>query len=341
MDTTTDTTTDTTAAPARSRSRRRLGLRLGAVALAAGIAGPALAGTALAETPPAPSPGMQIALPGGGLQPNLDLGTVANDGAIWSTQVAVGDVWSDITFVSNRPNLVVQFSTTAPTMVNGKLSVGAVSPQYLTGTPVQADPVPVTGQYRYTVSRQGLTPDTRYYALVTIPGTAAQAPNQATIEARTKVRHVTVRALDVHVSDDADPGLLGKGEINFGQWITPADPFGEAIGMDYSSIMSIGTGGDVDLAASDLVSTTTTRRNDVTVVLQGIEHDGAGFCPTGVFTTPTVGALECGYAAYAMGTVKLPTGKYGAKHSQVIHVQTTNPGGLKFQASLLVETTAG
>ncbi|MEZ5209366.1 MAG: hypothetical protein R2690_20860 [Acidimicrobiales bacterium] len=68
--------------------------------------------------------------------PNLALGDApnVNTGDIWGVQSTSGDVWADVSFVANRPNLVVQFSTTKPTMVNGKLSVGAVAPTALNGT---------------------------------------------------------------------------------------------------------------------------------------------------------------------------------------------------------------
>ncbi|MCB1251395.1 MAG: hypothetical protein KDB36_18395, partial [Acidimicrobiales bacterium] len=291
-----------------------------------------------ADTLPAPVPSPSIALGTDGLQPDLGLADVSNvnTGDIWGVQSTSGDVWADVSFVANRPNLVVQFSTTKPTMVNGKLSVGAVAPTALNGTLT-----PTPGQYRYTISREGLTPNTTYYALVTIPGSAGQAPNQETIAVATKTRTVRVWALQAHVSDDADPGLLGKGEIRFGQWIAPANVNAPAASTAYTGTMAIGTGDDVALGSSGLFSKVTTAGSTVNVVVQGIEHDGTGFCPTGVFSTPTTKALDCGFAAAAIGTATLPTAKYGAKHSQIIHATTTNASGLQFQVSLLVETSVG
>ncbi len=320
------------------RNARRWALRLGALAIAATSALPLAATGAGADTPPAPAPQPQIAAPSGGLQPNLDLGDApnVNTGDIWGAQSTSGDVWADVSFVANRPSLVVQFSTTKPTLINGKLSVGAVAPTALNGTLT-----PTPGQYRYTISREGLTPNTTYYALVSIPGSAGQAPNQETIAVATKTRTVRVWALQAHVSDDADPGLLGKGEIRFGQWIAPANVNAPAASTAYTGDMSIGTGEDVALGSSGLFSKATTAGSTINVVVQGIEHDGAGFCPTGIFTTPTTTALDCGYAAAAIGTATLPTTKYGAKHSQIIQAKTTNASGLQFQVSLLVETSVG
>lgn len=327
-----------------SRASRRAGARRGArlatLALGISTAFGSFAGVAHAESPPAPPPSPQIAIPAGPMIPNLpvDQPVYENTGYVSNFQATTGDVWGDLKFISNKASVIVQLSKTKPYLKDGKLTVGAVPPVYLAGTPVQANPVPVTGLYNYSLKPQGLTPNTKYYVLYTINGHVGQAPNQTTSSFTTKVRHVKVSVQTVHVSDDADPGING-GDIRFGVRIAPESGLGEEKAFSgWTSEMNIDSGETVDLSGKNVSQELTTQSGWAWVQLQGIDSDGVGFCPTGTPVTPIQDSAKCYDMAYAQGLAMLPTTKYSGVHKQVIDANVFPTAKLKFQAKILVET---
>lgn len=239
------------AAPARRRARRTA-VRLAGLALAAGTVLGGLGPAAHAESPPAPKPTLPVVAPKPGpavVGPVADAPAGPNTGRIFATAFESGDTWSDATFRSNRATVIVQISTTKPHWEGDVLTMGAVSPVVLHGTPVpslehdrdrphlQLQGEPRGSHPRHHLPRARVDPRFERAELAT----AAQFATKSLV--------VRMTPMATHVSNDSDKGA-NNGEVHFGSSLAPtATPWASA-----------GGAGGRRPTASTAVTTSTWRR---------------------------------------------------------------------------------
>lgn len=337
------------AAPARRRARRTA-VRLAGLTLAAGTVLGGLGPAAHAESPPAPKPTLPVAAPKPGpavVGPVADAPPGPNTGRIFATAFESGDTWSDVTFRSNRATVIVQISTTKPHWEGDVLTMGAVSPVVLHGTPVPSAPNTIaTGPtYSYKVSPEGLTPATTYHVLASIPGSNGQKPAYGAAQFATKKRFVRMTPMATHVSNDSDKGA-NNGEIHFGARVAPD---GDSLGLSWwggwTKTYSVDSGDDIDLAKANIGHTVTTKAKTVTVQVQGIENDVQGWDWDCAIQGGEVGPRQysdhCYDTAYAEAFATLPTTRYQGAHQQVVEAKVSRGPALEFQTKVLVETWYG
>ncbi len=321
-----------TAGLTADRRRRRRAARATALLLAAAAGLGAIGSPASADTPPAPAPSLGIATPPPTRAPSK----------AWGYHDSVGDTWADVSFLSTAPKLILQVSDKQHTWVDGKATMGAVLPQLLFGTPVPGKPgdLATATTYRYTFTREGLLPGTPYYALITMPGGFNQVPSYGTTQFTTKRRYVRMVARKIHVSNDADHGLRGKGELFFG-FRTPKDghPYGlEAFGS-WTKEVTLGTGDDLDLTGKGYGDWKETRENTVHVQVQGIEDDRDPWDALELTDLAKVKQETTVFGDYAYGEaiVALPTGRYEGVRSTIVHADVQRSPELVFQAEVQVD----
>ncbi|MCB1262086.1 MAG: hypothetical protein KDB33_17120 [Acidimicrobiales bacterium] len=337
METMTNPTANLTAGPttvSRSSRRRRHAVRIGGLVLAASSIVGGLADAAMADTPPAPQqPKMELAQAEPGKSPHK----------VSEFASSAGDTWMDVTFRSTAPKVVVQLSTAKPTIgADGTPSL-PTNPQYLTGKAVGggmdqlANSAPV---YEYKLSREGLTPDTQHYLLVTLPGSGLQTPNYFQTSRATKRRFVKVTPLSVHVIDDADGAFRGAGELYFA---TRVAPDGDALGFgawgSWTKELKLNSGASATLPTG-LWQVVQTKQSHAVIQMQGRELDGSyGACPweAGGFA-PTTASNSCWDFGVASAVVSGPTGRYQGVDTKVVDVKVGRDPSLKFDAKVRVET---
>lgn len=330
----------------RRRRVRTLGLVLATTSALAAFGG--FAGPARAETPPAPDAAPPLAIPAP--SPIIDLPLAEpppgpNHRQVSAITSKAGDTFADITFRSSSPTVIVQFSKTKPYTVDGKPTVGPVAPVALTGTPVPGNihALQAEKQYQFKFSPQGLTPHTTYYILYTIHGAkVGQQPNYNSSIVVTKTRYVRATPLSIHVSDDADHGLRGDGEIAFSSRVAPeGNPLGYSNWAKWTKEHKLGSGDDLDVSKAGLGQTVATTSNTAVVQVQGRENDvdPGNYCAIeGGDAKPEQYSDECYEWSYAEATAKLPTGPYVGAHQQVVEAKVSRSPSLIFQAQVLVET---
>lgn len=128
---------------------------------------------------------------------------------------------------------------------------------------------------------------------------------------KTKHRIVTTTVEWIHVSDDADPGLVrGPGEVRFGVRVAPDESkLASRSFATWTGTMSLATGEDKVFSGGTFTAQADTRNSHAYVQVQGQEEDGVGFCPIGTVDTPTQGSSKCGDQAWAEAWVDLPIGE--------------------------------
>jgi len=326
------TTAATTADNGTSRTRRAGKIAAVALALSAGLG--TIAGPALAESPPAPKP--QFGL--------TDKSPGVNNHQVWDIKTTEGDTWADVTFLADTPGVIVQVGPNKPSWTGDHYTMGAVSPRYLKGTPVASN---INGyslgtNYRFTLPIDGLTPSSYAYVLFTVNGTAQQKPNQDMTTIKTKTRHVRMTPVKIHVSDDADHGLRGKGEISFGFRVAPdAGSLAPSIWGSSTSEVKLSSGADwtVPLGHGDTVNT---KKSTVYVQIQGRENDDDGafdYCAVeGGTVSPLQQSDNCYDESYAEALVQLPVGRYAGMHSQMAKAVVSRSPNLVFQVDVKVDT---
>lgn len=324
------TVTTSSATDSRTRRSPRLMSRLAVGALAAGSLVSGLAYPAVAEPGPIPTVGAVA----------VDVGV--NTATVQSWVVDSGAVWADLAFQSSASHAVVQLSTSAPKMIDGKPSLGAAQPVALAGQRVSGNisALATASTYRFTLSPDGLRPDTTYHVLVTLPGKAGQEANVVAKSFKTKHRIVTTTVEWIHVSDDADPGLVrGPGEVRFGVRVAPDESkLASRSFSNWTGTMSLATGEDKVFSGGTFTAQADTRNSHAYVQVQGQEEDGVGFCPIGTVDTPTQGSSKCGDQAWAEAWVDLPSVRAeGELDTRVLAVVIGSPA-LQFQAQVRVQT---
>lgn len=339
------TTTPNTRTDRRPATRSA---RLAATAAAVGCAVLSLAGPVGATTPPATPKPLPISVPKPGPKlPDLDLkhDVGVNHHTAWGFTSNRGDSWSDVTFRSTAKHVVVQISTTKPIWVGDKYTMGAVQPQYLTGKAVAGniDQLTTDQAYEFQASRDGLKPATQYFVLLNIPGAVGQKANYAAYSFNTKTRYVRMTPLSIHVSDDADHGLRGKGEISFGFRIAPeAGPMTASWWDMWMKESKIDSGDTIDVSKRGYGITTSTRLDHAWYQVQGRENDVDATdwdCAIeGDARGPVQKSDHCYDQAYAEAQVSLPTGRFQGAKSKVITAEVHRSPALVFQVKVLVES---
>ena len=225
-----------------------------------------------------------LATPGtAGAGPGPSVGSLAtpagtNTATVTSWSAKTGAVWGELRFRSTASHAVVQISKNAPVIVDGTPSLGAAQPIVLAGTAVPGGlgDLATATTYRFELDPDGLSPDTTYHVLVSLPGQAGQDANVVAKTFTTKRRVVTATVEWIHVSDDSDPGLArGAGEMRFGVRVAPdASKLASRSFSGWTGWLSLATGADKVFAGGTLAAQADTRTGHAYVQVQGQEDDG-------------------------------------------------------------------
>lgn len=167
----------------------------------------------------------------------------------------------DLEFTASAASATVSVSTSP--VVQGSRLKGS--------TPVLIKGQPVSGLYRFTHAFDNLTPGTEYYVLV-VPGSTKATP--CVTATSTKTRQIEVTVEKIRVIDDADKGLLGKGDLLF-QVRGTDTPDGSTLWGSHYGETKLGSGQTVNLAESAKAPrhTFTSKQSAVTVQVEGRESD--------------------------------------------------------------------
>ncbi len=256
---------------------------------------------------------------------------------IKQTGMTAHGTWAMLEWTANVPSTTVQVSSSPPTLTNGKWSFA--NAVYAATAYKQND--------AFAEQVTGLNPATKYHVILTTPATgnmvSTQALGQFTTLARTQV---VVTFNQIHVTDDADGGAKGAGDL---WWYFNTTFAGWSDGWQKSAHSgdTIQVNFPDDPNASRPVPykvTGTNVPNAFEVIIQAVEDDTWGYgdsgCPAYDKPNPTFpyeDAESCSQAGYTSKNISLPTFVF---ESQITpFTMATSSGPVKFSVTGTVTAT--
>lgn len=211
-------------------------------------------------------------------------------------------------YTTNAPAVTVRLSTFVPKFANGvwtePIMDSIIGPEVVDGTG------------KVTYAPWGLTPDTTYYYIITVPTAANQMPVQAVGSFTTLHRTLTIVWNTIHVTDDSDPGAKGDGDFTF--WFRANNQavasFSKDIASDSTYTIDVdGQGTPLSTVISDVPNT------EVPIAIQVYEDDVQSWDECGAWLTggeswdgePINQENECGTWTAMTHTYDAGPGLYG------------------------------